>query len=156
MSAAPPTSLLEAFRREAQAPGAGRRATIRDDILANLDELLNTVCRAVPARPGEPHDLDGAPEAMGSVLNYGIRPLADYERIARADGTPRAIPDLAATIARFEPRLRQVAVHVDKDFHGNEVKLTIEAALADGHAFAVTAQILDPILGRYDVSAGRD
>jgi type VI secretion system lysozyme-like protein len=70
----------------------------------DVEQLLNTRCAAIPG------DL---PCVRKSVVGYGMDSGIDHlspQHLATSDGQQRLLQQLTCTIARFEPRLRNVSI----------------------------------------------
>ncbi len=100
---------------------AGR---LRQAVLRDLSWLLNTT--AFDAT----EDLRAYPHVAGSVLNYGVPPLAGTLGEHRRDSEFRA--EIAAALARFEPRLLP---------HSVEITLTERQSVLDTLQFTIEADL---------------
>lgn len=95
------------------------RASVRDEILT----LLST--RA----PDPEHVLDGR---QRSVVDYGLADISHYFTRDR-DDTERLARSVARTIAAYEPRLRKVAVRIDRmNRQHRSLEITIEGEIRIG------------------------
>ncbi|MBL6458651.1 type VI secretion system baseplate subunit TssE [Belnapia sp. T6] len=91
------------MRRGAALSAAG----LRDAVLRDLRNLLNTTAAEARPEEGEP-TLPGLPCVAASVLNYGIPALAG--RVHDAEGLLALARHIERAIRRHEPRLRNLRV----------------------------------------------
>lgn len=96
-----------------------KRSMARD-----LEALLNTRCAAV-----EVHLLEGFPQARNSILGYGITDLSSLS-LLNPDHRMLLREQIRNTVARHEPRLTQVRVHLDAPKTlGRMLRFRVEALL---------------------------
>ena len=121
--------VLERLMGEANpAPARFSLEQLKDSIVRDLEDLLNTRC-------GAAHDaFDAHPEVRASVLNYG---LADFAGFCLSSSEDRAAicASLKDAIERHEPRLTGVSAVLEPSGFGiNRLQFVINATLrvADG------------------------
>jgi type VI secretion system protein ImpF len=127
-------------------------AKMYDAVLRDLEDLLNTrqTYRDMPA---------GYPEAMNSILGYGLPDLASVEVVGinQRSEIARAIRQI---IERFEPRLNEVAVVLlnPGENHGKQsLRFRVDARLAvDPSPDVAFDTILEIASGHYVVTPAAD
>jgi len=94
---------------------------IKAFVIRDLETLLNTR-RIIYPPPAEFIELGK------SVLVYGLKDFTSQS--TRSTGLRKALrQDIERTIARFEPRLKNVKIHLDSDSSGNSLRFRINALL---------------------------
>jgi type VI secretion system protein ImpF len=90
-------------------------------VIRDLETLLNTR-RIIYPPPAEFTELNK------SVLVYGLRDFTSQS--TRSTVLRKALrQDIERTVARFEPRLKNVKIHLDSDQSGNSLRFRINALL---------------------------
>lgn len=94
---------------------------IRALVIRDLENLLNTR-RTIHAPPDEFTELNR------SVLVYGLRDFTSQN--TKSTVLRKALrQDIERTVARFEPRLRNVKIHLEGDQSGTSLRFRINALL---------------------------
>jgi len=94
---------------------------LRHAVVRDLEGLLNS--RAQSAL-----DLNAFPELARSVVNYGLPDFSTLSAVSQTDQA-RIRTEIQLVIARFEPRLKQVKVHLVQQEQTSAFSFRIEALL---------------------------
>lgn len=120
---------------------------VEDMVLADLEKLLNT-------RQPLTEIPDSCPHAKKSVLTYG---LSDFTAENPRSNTvrQRLCLEVSKKIALFEPRLRNVAVHIDSssNYQGLNFKISATIDVAPFREAVFFDTFLDPNKGHFTVKS---
>ena len=138
--------LMYAFRAAAEARDAKKEVDLRTDegerVLASrrstnlgqrvlsdtalktlLAEDLEALLNTINLDSSDPELIDGLPAVRKSILNYGLKDMAD-KTVDESDRIDSIKDDLLAALRSYEPRLLYETMQVERD-HDNEEDLTI-------------------------------
>lgn len=150
MSSRVPGVLERLMGESAAAPGRVSLEQLKDSIVRDLEDLLNT-------RSSVAHDaFDAHPEVRSSVLNYGLVDFAGF-CLSSSEDCDAICASLKDAIERHEPRLTEVSATLEPSAFGiNRLQFVINAALrvADGLEPVNFNAVLQPSSLHYAVGKG--